>query len=407
MQQKEHSYPRLTNVRSVIRADELKLPPVSGTALGISQIQALFYLSAGDCLSIHRPIQDVDHFSFTIAGADVSDSYKIGKPAVGTMTTGVFQGKTVAVNSMFPGGLAIGVPSKVSGSLKKEVATLATLNHPNLRLVKGAVPEKGVVVLEHCAGGSVKEKLLDEEGGGMDAFKTTAVALGAANGLAYLEREKIVHGDVTVDSIHLDANGDAKLGDFGFQQTKKNIERETSKKSFFGFGSSKAASAKSVSAGAVVESFGVSFDDDTTDTTDSWTTFWRNSAWRGRRVAPSLGAGPGPVCEKTDKDPEEEAEKAAWMAPELLKKGKKAKKTPASDVYALGITLWQLYERRKPYGDCSAYEIKIRVLQGERPEFRSSSVPFKIKGIVECCLKEKGTSPRFPNHGRLFDGTSV
>jgi hypothetical protein len=54
------------------------------------------------------------------------------------------------------------------------------------------------------------KKLLDEEGGGMDAFKTTAVALGAANGLAYLEREKIVHGDVTVDSIHLDANGNAK-----------------------------------------------------------------------------------------------------------------------------------------------------------------------------------------------------
>ena len=77
------------------------------------------------------------------------------------------------------------------------------------------------------------------------------------------------------------------------------------------------------------------------------------------------------------------------MAPELLKKGKKAKKTPASDVYALGMTLWQLYERRKPYGDATAYEIKVRVLGGERPEFKSNSVPFKIKGIVECCLKEK------------------
>ena len=27
----------------------------------------MFYLSAGDCLSIHRDIQDVDHFSFPIA----------------------------------------------------------------------------------------------------------------------------------------------------------------------------------------------------------------------------------------------------------------------------------------------------------------------------------------------------
>jgi hypothetical protein len=111
------------------------------------------------------------------------------------------------------------------------------------------------------------------------------------------------------------------------------------------------------------------------------------------RVAPASDGAEiraGAVCEgKEEKNEEEEAEKAAWMAPELLKKGKKAKKTPASDVYALGMTLWQLYERRKPYGDATAYEIKVRVLGGERPEFKSSSVPFKIKGIVECCLKEK------------------
>ena len=114
---------------------------------------------------------------------------------------------------------------------------------------------------------------------------------------------------------------------------------------------------------------------------------WRGSVWVSNRILPT---GPGAVTEGSDdKDPEAEAEKAAWMAPELLKKGKKAKKTPASDVYALGMTLWQLYERRKPYGDATAYEIKVRVLSGERPEFKSSSVPFKIKGIVECCLKEK------------------
>ena len=110
------------------------------------------------------------------------------------------------------------------------------------------------------------------------------------------------------------------------------------------------------------------------------------------RVAPAAAASnrAGAVCEgKEAKNEEEEAEKAAWMATELLKKGKKAKKTPASDVYALGMTLWQLYERRKPYGDATAYEIKVRVLGGERPEFKSNSVPFKIKGIVECCLKEK------------------
>ena len=356
----EQSFPRLTNVKPIIRADELKLPPVKD--------------------------------------GDVGDSFKIGNPAVGTMTTAVFKGQTVAVNSMFPGGMAVGVPSKVSGAIKKEVATLATLNHPNLRMVKGAVPEKGVVVMEHCKGGSVKEKLLDEEGGGMDKYKTTSVALGAANGLAYLEREGIVHGDMSVDSLHLDENGSAKLGDFGFQQTKKNIEKATSSRSWFGSSTKNlatVAAAKEESPetpGPVNESFdGVdrSFDWSTPINTSlsSWEMFWRGSVWVSNRILPT---GPGAVTEGSDdKDPEAEAEKAAWMAPELLKKGKKAKKTPASDVYALGMTLWQLYERRKPYGDATAYEIKVRVLSGERPEFKSSSVPFKIKGIVECCLKEK------------------
>ena len=116
---------------------------------------------------------------------------------------------------------------------------------------------------------------------------------------------------------------------------------------------------------------------------------WTGPPRRGIRVAPAAFFAPGAVCERAEKDEEAEAEKAAWMAPELLKKGKKAKKTPASDVYALGMTLWQLYERRKPYGEATAYEIKVRVLGGERPEFKNSSVSFKIKGIVECCLKEK------------------
>ena len=97
--------------------------------------------------------------------------------------------------------------------------------------------------------------------------------------------------------------------------------------------------------GPVNESFdGVdrSFDRSTPINTSlsSWEMFWRGSVWVSNRILPT---GPGAVTEGSDdKDPEAEAEKAAWMAPELLKKGKKAKKTPASDVYALGMTLWQL-----------------------------------------------------------------
>lgn len=400
------------------------------------------------------------------------DAPVTSRSKTGTTTMGLLAGETVAVNSMFPGGAAVGVPKKVASAMAKEVKELATLNHPNLRMVKGAVPEKGVVVMEHCRGGSVRDRMGDEESGGMSAYDITAVAVGAAHGLAYLEREKIVHGDFSADSIHLDEKGAAKIGDFGFQDTKKNIEKANASSFWFAkravanqnqvtpeptnpaeLSSDPRADAAATSiqaahrgaqarkdvakmrdggggdgGGPVSESFVSSqrygardadrvhsngrsrrMHADAREAQDATETLSEGEGernlfeaavagavrWAGfglGRVAPAAAASnrAGAVCEgKEAKNEEEEAEKAAWMAPELLKKGKKAKKTPASDVYALGMTLWQLYERRKPYGDATAYEIKVRVLGGERPEFKSSSVPFKIKGIVECCLKEK------------------
>ena len=449
---KAHSFPRKKDVRPILMANELKMEQ-PGDAAGMTS-----------------------------------------RSKTGATTMGLLAGETVAVNSMFPGGAAVGVPKKVASAMAKEVKELATLNHPNLRMVKGAVPEKGVVVMEHCRGGSVRDRMGDEESGGMSAYDITAVAVGAAHGLAYLEREKIVHGDFSADSIHLDEKGAAKIGDFGFQDTKKNIEKANASSFWFAkravanqnqvtpepanpaeLSSDPRADAAATSiqaahrgavarktvakmrdpaaqaaattiqaahrgaqarkdvakmrdgGGPVSESFVSSGYDtrdadrvrsngrsrrthaDARDARDARKTTSEGEGernlfeaavagavrWAGfglGRVAPAAAASnrAGAVCEgKEAKNEEEEAEKAAWMAPELLKKGKKAKKTPASDVYALGMTLWQLYERRKPYGDAMAYEIKVRVLGGERPEFKSSSVPFKIKGIVECCLKEK------------------
>ena len=452
---KEQSFPRKKDVRPILMANELKMK------------------QPGD--------------------APVTSRSKTG-----TTTMGLLAGETVAVNSMFPGGAAMGVPKNVASAMAKEVKELATLNHPNLRMVKGAVPEKGIVVMEHCRGGSVRDRMGDEESGGMSAYDITAVAVGAAHGLAYLEREKIVHGDLSADSIHLDEKGAAKIGDFGFQDTKKNIEKANASSFWFAkravanqnqvtpeptnpaeLSSDPRADAAATSiqaayrgavarktvavmrdpaaqaaattiqaahrgaqarkdvakmrdargdgGGPVSESFvssGYGARDadrvhsngrsrrmhaDARDARDATKTLSEGEGernlleaavagavrWAGfglGRVAPAAAASnrAGAVCEgKEAKNEEEEAEKAAWMAPELLRKGKKAKKTPASDVYALGMTLWQLYERRKPYGDATAYEIKVRVLGGERPEFKNSSVPFKIKGIVECCLKEK------------------
>ena len=88
--------------------------------------------------------------------------------------------------------------------------------------------------------------------------------------------------------------------------------------------------------------------------------------------------------EKYEDDDDEADDRAAWLAPELLRR-KNAKKTAESDIYALGMTLWEIYEQRKPFEGMSRAEITHRVLNGERPEFKLKNAPYEIEGIIKCC----------------------
>lgn len=59
------------------------------------------------------------------------------------------------------------------------------------------------------------------------------------------------------------------------------------------------------------------------------------------------------------------------MAPELIDPDVKFERTPASDVYALGCTFWELSTGLSPFFDCrNDYSIIMRVQMGERPPRR-------------------------------------
>jgi|AntAceMinimDraft_1070359.scaffolds.fasta_scaffold07219_3 serine/threonine protein kinase len=76
----------------------------------------------------------------------------------------------------------------------------------------------------------------------------------------------------------------------------------------------------------------------------------------------------------------------AWSAPELLKA---QPKSYATDVYALGVTLWELYERRAPFSNKPEAGAGVdQVLSGERLSF-TSRTPVAVRELAIACLSKE------------------
>jgi hypothetical protein len=61
-----------------------------------------------------------------------------------------------------------------------------------------------------------------------------------------------------------------------------------------------------------------------------------------------------------------------WTAPELLQGDAKAL---ASDVFALGVTLWEIFERATPFGHLAEVVVITQLLNGQRPTLTSRTPP--------------------------------
>ena len=75
----------------------------------------------------------------------------------------------------------------------------------------------------------------------------------------------------------------------------------------------------------------------------------------------------------------------AWSAPELFKD---QPKSYATDVYALGLTLWEIYERRQPFGNMPEAAVVNQVLSGERPNF-TSQTPAAVRELATACWSKE------------------
>lgn len=87
-----------------------------------------------------------------------------------------------------------------------------------------------------------------------------------------------------------------------------------------------------------------------------------------------------------------------WMAPELLV-GKS--NSIESDIYSVGITLWEMYSRQNPYDnlDLSAIEVLESVVSGMRPKIPEAT-PAHIIRLMEKCWH--GVAVARPDAGTVF-----
>jgi serine/threonine protein kinase len=73
-----------------------------------------------------------------------------------------------------------------------------------------------------------------------------------------------------------------------------------------------------------------------------------------------------------------------WMAPEQLERLSYSK---MSDVFALGVLLFEIFARSAPWAGVAAVNVMVAVVRGERMEV-PAAVPRGVRDIVAACWRQ-------------------
>jgi serine/threonine-protein kinase len=102
---------------------------------------------------------------------------------------------------------------------RREAQAVARLSHPNIVTVidRGDFEGCQYIVLEHVEGTNLKDVV--EREGGLPVAQALALTHQVARGLAFAHEHGIVHRDVKPQNVLLDADGRAKVTDFGIARS--------------------------------------------------------------------------------------------------------------------------------------------------------------------------------------------
>ncbi len=230
---------------------------------------------------------------------------ELGKGSFGIVYKGSYQFAQVAVKKLHTDNLS----SSAYEEFRQEAEMMAQLRHPNIVHFYGYCSIPKCLVIEYMPKGSLFS-VLQDKAQTLDWKIRIRIAKDMVSGLAFLHSKNILHRDIKSLNVLLDAEGKAKLTDFGLSKIKNESKSLT----------------------------------------------------------------------KTHKN-KELVGTLPWIAPELFDK---EKYTDKSDIYSLGITLWELASRRIPYAEDAQEAIPVFVGRGKR-ETIPSDCDEKLAYLIQEC----------------------
>ncbi|XP_063940245.1 inactive protein kinase SELMODRAFT_444075 isoform X3 [Daucus carota subsp. sativus] len=139
-------------------------------------------------------------------------------------------------------GLQVAVKQHKDASLqgekefKSEVYVLSKARHQNLVMLLGSCSEGShrLLVYEYVCDGSLDQHLSKHTKKPLNWGKRIKIALGAAEGLEFLQKNKIIHRDVRPNNILVTHDHESLLGDFGLARNQYDDLENPSENSVVG-----------------------------------------------------------------------------------------------------------------------------------------------------------------------------
>jgi serine/threonine protein kinase len=125
-----------------------------------------------------------------------------------------------------------------SAVLVAEGRTIGQLNHPNIIALYDAFEDRGMhcVVLEYIEGETLENIIRTE--GRIAAQRATCISIQVLEGLAFAHERGIVHRDINLGNILIDASGTARIMNFGIAAERPDDREVTRNADVFSVGMS-------------------------------------------------------------------------------------------------------------------------------------------------------------------------